>query len=388
MQFFIKARMIYSKKILLCFGTRPEAIKMAPLYHEIKKNNISVKVCVTAQHRELLDQVLDFFEIKPDYDLNLMEPNQSLNTLSTKILSKMDKVFSDAKPDLVLVHGDTTTTSMVALAAFHLGIKIGHIEAGLRTYDKQHPFPEEMNRQLTSRLADFHFTPTDNASQNLLNEGVLMESVFQTGNTVIDALFMAVEKVSKADFFHQEIEDLKKRLSKNKKLILVTGHRRENFGTGIKNICDALLTISERDDVEIVYPVHLNPNVQDVVYKELEKKDNISLIPPVSYPTFVWLMQQSFLIITDSGGIQEEAPSIGKPLLVTRNISERPEGVAAGFSELVGTDQQKIIDRVNYLLDNFTGFNQSINPYGDGKASRKIVEHLLKFNRNADTYSS
>lgn len=364
-------------KILLCFGTRPEAIKMAPLHHELQKSNFEVKVCVTAQHREMLDQVLDFFEIVPDYDLDLMQPNQTLNRLSASILFNIDEVLKDAQPDLVLVHGDTTTSIMVALAAFHLGIKVGHIEAGLRTYNKQAPFPEEINRQITSRIVDFHFTPTQAATQNLLNEGIHPKNIVGTGNTVIDALLWTIDKIGDVHYVHPEIERLKKCIPLNKKIVLVTGHRRENFGEGLKNLCEALLTVSERDDITIIYPVHLNPNVKDTVHGKLANTSNIYLIPPVSYPAFVWLMQQSFLIVTDSGGIQEEAPSIGKPVLVTRTVSERPEGVQAGFSILVGTDRQKIIDSIHSILDDFTSFDGRQNPYGAGDASQKIVTFLL-----------
>lgn len=363
-------------KILLCFGTRPEAIKMAPLYHELKENNFEVKVCVTAQHREMLDQVLAFFDIIPDYDLDLMQPNQTLNNLSALILSKMDKVLLEVKPDLVFVHGDTTTSSMVALASYHLGIKIAHVEAGLRTYNKHSPFPEEINRQLTGRLADLHFTPTNEATSNLLKEGISSSVIIQTGNTVIDALFWTIDKITKENFKHPEIEELKTIIPADKKLVLVTGHRRENFGTGMQNLCEALLTVSERDDVIIIYPVHLNPNVKDTVNELLGDKKNIQLIKPVSYPAFVWLMQQSFLIVSDSGGIQEEAPSLGKPVLVTRNTSERPEGVLAGFSKLVGTDKEKIKDVIKDLLDNFKGFDNKSNPYGNGNASKNIISFL------------
>lgn len=370
--------MAYSQKILLCFGTRPEAIKMAPVYHELQQSNFEVKVCVTAQHREMLDQVLDFFEIVPAYDLDLMQATQTLNSLSAKILFKMDEVLSIEKPDLVLVHGDTTTSSMVALAAFHLGIKVGHIEAGLRTYNKQAPFPEEVNRQLTSRIADIHFTPTQQATQNLLQEGISTNCIVETGNTVIDALFWTLQKTGKPDFLHPEIEMLKSIIPINKKIVLVTGHRRENFGEGFENLCEALLKVSEKEEVVIVFPVHLNPNVKAVVYELLSNKENIKLIPPVSYPAFVWLMQQSYLIVSDSGGVQEEAPSLGKPVLVTRKVSERPEGVAAGFSTLVGTDQNTITTAIDAVLDNFIGFENSINPYGNGTASTQIVNYLKK----------
>jgi len=368
--------MTHSKKIFLCFGTRPEAIKMAPLYHALKKSKFEIKVCVTAQHREMLDQVLDFFEIVPDYDLDLMQANQSLNGLSAKILSTIDEVLAIEKPDLVLVHGDTTTSSMVALAAFHLGIKVGHVEAGLRTHNKQAPFPEEINRQITSRIADIHFTPTLQASQNLLNEGISQNSIVETGNTVIDALFWTTNKIAQPHFLHSEIENLKKTIPTDRKLVLVTGHRRENFGAGFKNLCEALLSISEREDVVIVYPVHLNPNVKDVVYELLSNKANIHLITPVSYPAFVWLMQESYLIVTDSGGVQEEAPSLGKPVIVTRTVSERPEGVIAGFSTLVGTDTAIITNAIQTILNNFIGFDNPMNPYGDGHASKRIVEYL------------
>lgn len=363
-------------KILLCFGTRPEAIKMATLYHELQKSSCEVKVCVTAQHREMLDQVLNFFEIVPHYDLDLMQPNQSLNELSGRIIQKMDVVLSSETFDWVLVHGDTTTSSMVALAAFHRGIKVGHVEAGLRTYNKQAPFPEEINRQITSRIADVHFTPTPHATKNLLNEGIPIKDIVETGNTVIDALFWTINKIEKESYTYPEIEELKRIIPADKKIVLVTGHRRENFGEGFQNLCEALLKVSERDDVVIVYPVHLNPNVKDVVFELLSNKKNIELIAPVSYPAFVWLMQQSFLIVSDSGGIQEEAPSLGKPVLVTRTVSERPEGVAAGFSTLVGTDKNKIINGIQDVLDNFAGFENPINPYGDGTASKQIVDYL------------
>jgi UDP-N-acetylglucosamine 2-epimerase (non-hydrolysing) len=376
--------MTNSKKILLCFGTRPEAIKMAPVYHalcqselvEDQQNNFDVKVCVTAQHREMLDQVLDFFEIVPDYDLDLMQANQTLNSLSAKILLKIDEILSIENPDLILVHGDTTTSSIVALAAFHKGIQVGHIEAGLRTYNKRAPFPEEVNRQITTRIADIHFTPTKQAAQNLLQEGISINCIVETGNTVIDALFWTLQKIEKPHFLHPEIEMLKSTIPMNKKIILVTGHRRENFGAGFQNLCEALLKISEREDVTIVYPVHLNPNVKEVVFELLSGKNNINLIAPVSYPAFVWLMQQSYLIVTDSGGIQEEAPSLGKPVLVTREVSERPEGVEVGFSTLVGTNKKTIIMAIENLLNNFQGFEKKTNPYGKGTASIQIVDYL------------
>lgn len=365
-------------KILLCFGTRPEAIKMAPLYHELKKHLFfEVKVCVTAQHREMLDQVLAFFEVLTDYDLDLMQPNQTLNGLSARILKGMDSVFAHYLPNLVLVHGDTTTSSIVALAAFHHSIKVAHIEAGLRTYNKQAPFPEEMNRQLTSRIADFHFVPTSDASQNLVQEHIAPAAIFTVGNTVIDALFWATHKIEKG-YINESITALKTRIGLNKKLILVTGHRRENFGEGFLDLCKALLKLSEREDVVIVYPVHLNPHVQEPVHQLLSGKTNIHLIAPAEYPVFIWLMQRSFLIISDSGGVQEEAPSLGKPVLVTRNVTERAEGVAQGFSVLVGTDPQKIVMEASKLLDHFNRFESLENPYGDGNACERIAQILME----------
>ena len=365
-------------KILLCFGTRPEAIKMAPLFHELRKQMFDVKVCVTAQHREMLDQVLDFFDITPDYDLDLMQPNQTLNSLSAAILIKIDEVLFKEKPDLVLVHGDTTTSVIVSLAAFHLGIKIGHIEAGLRTNNKFSPFPEELNRQMVSRIADVHFTPTLLATQNLLQEGIARNAIVEVGNTVIDALFWALNKIDDESYIQRDITIIRDNIPLNKKMILVTGHRRESFGEGFENLCDALLTTAERDDVIIVYPVHLNPKVKQVVYEKLSNRDNIYLIHPVSYPAFVWLMRQSALIVTDSGGIQEEAPSLGKKVLITREHSERPEGIEAGFSILVGTNKEKIVTTINTTLDNFEELNNVNNPYGNGDSAQKIVSYLLR----------
>ncbi|WP_366184796.1 UDP-N-acetylglucosamine 2-epimerase (non-hydrolyzing) [Flavobacterium ovatum] len=365
-------------KILLCFGTRPEAIKMAILIHTLKKQkDFKVVVCVTAQHREMLDQVLDFFELVPDYDLNLMQPNQTLNTLSAAILSKMDNVLKEVKPDLVLVHGDTTTSSIVALSAFHLGIKVGHVEAGLRSYNKRAPFPEEINRQFTSKIADIHFAPTKGAMQNLLDEGIQLNNIVHTGNTVIDALLWTIEKIKQKGFCNREIVLLKKMIPLDKKIILVTGHRRENYGLGFSNVCDSLLTIAKRDDVRIVYPVHLNPNVKGIVNEKLANQKNVYLISPVTYPAFVWLMMQSFLIVTDSGGIQEEAPTLGKPVLITRDISERPEGLDAGFSTIVGTNQLDIEKQIIHHLEEFNGFGNIQNPYGTGIASKVIVDFLL-----------
>ncbi len=363
-------------KIILCFGTRPEAIKMAPLYHQLKSTAyFEVKLCVTAQHRKMLDQVLDFFEMVPDYDLNLMKPNQTLNSLSANILAEIDFVLVNEKPDVVLVHGDTTTSSMVALAAFHRGIKVGHVEAGLRTYNKNAPFPEELNRQLTGRIADFHFAPTSLAKSNLLKESIAEKDIIVTGNTVIDALLWTKNKLE-SGFVNTEIENLQFLL--NKKFVLVTGHRRESFGEGFISFCEALLEIVHYDtEVQIVFPVHLNPNVQEPVYKLLGHNKNIHLLQPVDYPVIVWLLNHCSLIISDSGGIQEEAPTFKKHILVTREVSERPEGVEKGFSTLVGTQKDLIVQKANYYLKN--GFNPtSENPYGDGLASQKISEYLEK----------
>lgn len=370
------------RKILIVFGTRPEAIKMAPVVKSIlANNNFATKVCVTSQHRQMLDQVLDFFKITPDYDLDLMKPNQSLNELSSRILSKMDRVLNDFKPDLVLVHGDTTTSSMVALAAFHKQIKIGHVEAGLRTYDKTAPFPEEINRQITGRLADLHFSPTQTSADNLIiNEKVKKENVFITGNTVIDALLWGIKNI---DETRSEIVNLKQQINTNKKLILITGHRRENFGNKFEEFCEAILELAKRDDVQLIYPVHLNPNVQDVVYKMLSKNKNIILINPLDYEVFIWLMNQSYFIITDSGGIQEEAPSLGKPVLVTREVTERQEAIETGVVKLVGTNYDIIVKESKTLLDDETAYKnmcKSINPYGDGNASNKILEVLSNIN--------
>lgn len=370
------------KKILIVFGTRPEAIKMAPLIQEFMKNGDSfeTRICVTAQHRQMLDQVLDFFEIYPDYDLNLMKPNQTLNSIWADILVEMKPILDEYQPDWVLVHGDTATSSAVALAAYFSQCKVGHVEAGLRTFNKWSPFPEEMNRQLTGRLADMHFAPTWQAQQNLLNEAVEQTDIVVTGNTVIDALKSSVAKVNSGYYANDEIEVLKKKLDISKEWILVTGHRRENFGQGFIDICHALKEISaRRPDVQIIYPVHLNPHVQQPVKEILSGIENICLISPLSYPSFVWLMDKAKIIITDSGGIQEEAPSLGKPVLVMRETTERPEAVAAGTVILVGTDRSKIVGETLQLLDDslyYTSMSRIENPYGDGHACPKIVEFL------------
>lgn len=367
------------KKNLIVFGTRPEAIKMAPLVNAFKKDSFfETKVCVTAQHREMLDQVLDFFNIVPDYDLDLMKPNQNLYSLTADIITEMKVVLEDFCPDYVYVHGDTTTTMAASIAAFYSGAQICHIEAGLRTHNKRSPFPEEINRQVTGRITDYHFAPTDASKDNLLAENVSSDSILITGNTVIDALFDSSQRVQHLD--NQEINHLKQLVDPQKKLILVTGHRRENHGQGFINICEALKTIAlKNSDVQIIYPVHLNPNVKKPVYEILSNISNIHLIEPLAYPAFVWLMNESYLIITDSGGVQEEAPSLGKPVLVMRDTTERPEAVAAGTVILVGTDSSKIVTEAESLLNDtirYQSMSALHNPYGDGKACERIVNYI------------
>lgn len=369
------------KKNLIIFGTRPEAIKMAPLIRALQNSKeFETKVCVTAQHREMLDQVLDFFEIKPDYDLNLMRDNQNLYSLTADIIKELQFVLEDFRPDFVFVHGDTSTSTVSALAAFYAGAKICHVEAGLRTFNKRSPFPEEMNRQLTGRLADYHFAPTQQSYENLVLENIEKEKILVTGNTVIDALLESATKVQNIE--NDEIEYLKTIVDKQRKVILVTGHRRENHGQGFVNICEALKQIAlQHKDVQIIYPVHLNPNVKNVVHKLLANVSNIHLIVPLAYPAFVWLMTQSYLIITDSGGVQEEAPSLGKPVLVMRDITERPEAVAAGTVILVGTNKNKIVQEANNLLSDknfYESMSKLHNPYGDGNASKRIVDFISK----------
>lgn len=363
-------------RLLFIFGTRPEAIKLAPLILLAKEQPdiFEVKVCVTAQHREMLDQVLDFFEIKPDYDLNLMKENQNLSSLSAEILSALNPVFEDFSPDLVFVQGDTTTAFIGALSAFYHQCKVAHVEAGLRTYNKNEPFPEEINRQLCTKLADYHFAPTEAAKSNLLKEGVLESSIMVTGNTVIDALFMASKKV--------DISQNRFDLDDSKKMILVTLHRRENLGDKLEDICSALLELSNRDDVEIIFPVHLNPKVRKIVFGMLDGKPNIKLIDPASYPDFIYMMMKSYLIITDSGGIQEEAPSLNKPVLVTREVTERQEAVEAGTVLLVGTQKQNILDAALNLLDSPSEYQKMIsraNPYGDGSASGVVLGRVVSY---------
>lgn len=373
------------KKILLIFGTRPEAIKMAPLVKEFEKHDkIEMKVCITAQHRQMLDQVMEIFQITPDFDLDIMSPNQDLYDITSKILLGLKNVFSEYKPDVVFVHGDTTTSFVSSLAAFYQHIKIAHVEAGLRTYNLQSPWPEELNRQLTDRICDYYFAPTEVSKNNLLKENIPENKIYVTGNTVIDALLLAREKIETSSDIKSKIEnglsDCGYTLS-NRKFILVTGHRRENFGDGFLNICKALKEIAEANmDIDIVYPVHLNPNVQKPVYELLSDLQNVFLIKPLDYLPFVMLMEQSYIILTDSGGVQEEAPSLGKPVLVMRDTTERPEAVEAGTVKLVGTDYQSIISNVTKLLNNkdeYMKMAETKNPYGDGTASKKIVQAFL-----------
>jgi UDP-N-acetylglucosamine 2-epimerase (non-hydrolysing) len=372
------------KKNLIIFGTRPEAIKMAPLVKTFLQypSKFETRVCITAQHREMLDQVLEFFSITPDYDLDLMKPNQNLYSLTSDIITSLKPVLEDFNPDFVYVHGDTTTTMAAGIAAFYSGAKVCHIEAGLRTFNKRSPFPEEINRSIASSVSDYHFAPTLVSRENLLNENVKSENILVTGNTVIDALNYSSKIINSDNFKNNEIERLKMIVDNEKRLILVTGHRRENHGQGFINICLALKQIAlTHKDVQIIYPVHLNPNVQKPVYELLGKVDNIKLIKPLSYPAFVWLMNASYLIITDSGGVQEEAPSLGKPVLVMRDTTERPEALAAGTVLLVGTDTNKIISEVEILLTDkksYDTMSRLHNPYGDGKACKSIVDFILK----------
>jgi UDP-N-acetylglucosamine 2-epimerase (non-hydrolysing) len=369
------------KTNLIVFGTRPEAIKMAPLVKAfLADTSFNTKVCVTAQHREMLDQVLGFFEIIPDYDLNVMKPNQNLYGLTATIIEGMKPVLEEVQPDYVYVHGDTTTSMAVGISAFYSGAKVCHVEAGLRTFDRKYPFPEEFNRQLTGKIADYHFAPTVLSQSNLLQENTSKENILVTGNTVIDALLFGIEKVNSDHFIDSEIENIKEILDFNNKIILVTGHRRENHGQGLLNICTALKTIAQNNpDVQIIYPVHLNPNVEKPVYELLSGITNIVLVKPLAYAAFIWLMEKSYLIITDSGGIQEEAPSLGKPVLVTRDTTERPEAVEEGTVLLVGTNTQKIIEETQKLLSD-TKYYKSLsmlhNPYGDGKATARIVNYI------------
>ena len=370
-------------KILTVFGTRPEAIKMAPVVHALRKK-VDVKVCVTAQHRQMLDQVLTLFEITPDYDLDIMKPGQDLFDVTSKVLLGIKKILQSENPDIVLVHGDTTTSIAVAMAAFYLRIPVGHVEAGLRTYDINSPFPEEFNRQLTSIITELHFAPTEIARQNLLDERVPDSQIFVTGNTVIDALLSMVEKARAINFSDSILEEapfLKQAKADIPRILLVTGHRRENFGQGFEEICHALYDIASKNpDIKIIYPVHLNPNVREPVNRILSNIDNVYLVEPMEYLTFIKLMDLSYLILTDSGGIQEEAPSLGKPVLVMRDATERPEAVEAGTVKLVGTNKKTIVAMVNQLLENkelYTKMSRAHNPYGDGNASHAICDILV-----------
>ena len=372
------------KKILLVFGTRPEAIKMAPLVKTFEKESlIESKVCVTAQHREMLDQVLEMFDIAPDYDLNLMKPGQDLYDITSYVLLGLKNVLEEFQPDIVLVHGDTTTTSATSLATFYKKIKIGHIEAGLRTGDIYSPWPEEANRQITGVLANYHFAPTLTSKNNLIKENKNPINIIVTGNTVIDALFLALEKIdTDINLKTKIVESINSqyKLKDDKKFILVTGHRRENFGQGFIHICEALKILAiNNPNIDIVYPVHLNPNVQKPVNNILSGISNIYLIKPLQYEEFVYMMNRSYLIITDSGGVQEEAPSLGKPVLVMRDTTERPEAVKAGTVKLVGTNKETIVKEAQKLLDNkdeYDKMSKAHNPYGDGKACEKIVKFL------------
>lgn len=373
------------KKILIVFGTRPEAIKMAPLVKEFQKdtNNFETKVCVTAQHRQMLDQVLEIFDIKPDYDLNIMKPGQDLYDITSNVLIGMKSVLNDFEPDVVLVHGDTTTTLSASLAAFYAKIKVGHVEAGLRTNDIYSPWPEEGNRQLTGILANYHFAPTQQSEENLLKEGKKQQDIYVTGNTVIDALMYVLQRIENQPTLKEKIKSKiskQYQLDEERKIILVTGHRRENFGQGFINICEGLKELAKNNpDIDIVYPVHLNPNVQKPVNEILSDLTNVYLIDPLQYEEFIYMMNESYFIVTDSGGIQEEAPSLGKPVLVMRDTTERPEAVEAGTVRLVGTNKNTLIKEAQKLIDSkieYEKMAKAHNPYGDGRACARIVKNL------------
>jgi UDP-N-acetylglucosamine 2-epimerase (non-hydrolysing) len=365
-------------KILFVFGTRPEAIKMAPLVKEFKKSSaLEVKVCVTAQHRQMLDQVLQLFDIQPDFDLNLMRPGQSLTQLTCNILQGMEGVFAQYKPDWVLVHGDTSTTLATSLAAYYQQVRVAHVEAGLRTHNLYSPWPEEANRQITGRLAGLHFAPTEQARINLLSEGVESKNIHVTGNTVIDALLAVSRRLDEDAVLQRTFASQFSFLESGKRLVLVTGHRRENFGAGFESMCQALFEIATDPSLQIVYPVHLNPRVQEPVNRLLGDVNNVHLIAPLDYLPFVYLMKRSHLILTDSGGVQEEAPSLGKPVLVMRDTTERPEAVAAGTVKLVGTDRHAIVNATRELLQDDVAYEtmaRAHNPYGDGLACERIAQ--------------
>ncbi|MDA8712182.1 UDP-N-acetylglucosamine 2-epimerase (non-hydrolyzing) [Alphaproteobacteria bacterium] len=374
--------------ILIVFGTRPEAIKMAPLVKALKARSdlFDTKICVTAQHRDMLDQVLDLFEIVPDYDLNLMQPGQTLTGLTTRVLEGIQSVLAEARPDLVFVHGDTTTSSATALASFYARTDVAHIEAGLRTHNLHSPWPEEANRQITGRLTKWHFSPTPQAKDNLLAENIVAEQICVTGNTVVDALFMARDQITADPAREARLSDIIAETGfaydAARRIILVTAHRRENFGDGFQNICGALSDLaSTYPDCDIVYPVHLNPNVQKPVHDLLGQKQNIHLIAPLDYEPFIWLMDKAHIVLTDSGGIQEEAPSLGKPVLVMRDTTERPEALAAGTVKLVGTDRDMIMRETARLLDDGAHYEEMArahNPYGDGEACARIISFLTE----------
>lgn len=381
------------KTIMLVFGTRPEAIKMAPLIKEFQKHPecFETIVCVTGQHREMLDQVLHIFEIKPDYDLNIMKQGQDLYDVTARVLTGMRDVLKDARPDMVLVHGDTTTSTATALAAFYQQIPVGHVEAGLRTHNIYSPWPEEMNRQITGRIATYHFAPTPLSRQNLLVEGVKEDQITVTGNTVIDALYMVVDKIKQDKDLDAELEVLLKnagydvnRLAVGKKLVLITGHRRENFGDGFIHMCTAIKDLTKKyPDVDFVYPMHLNPNVRKPIHEvfgeDLSNLGNMFFIEPLEYLSFVYLMEKSTIVLTDSGGIQEEAPGLGKPVLVMRDTTERPEALEAGTVKLVGTNYERIVREVSALIEKqeyYDRMSKAVNPYGDGKACKRIIETL------------
>ena len=384
------------KKIMLVFGTRPEAIKMAPLVKEFQKHpeTFQTIVCVTGQHREMLDQVLHLFGIKPDYDLNIMKQGQDLYDVTSRVLLGMRDVLKEANPDGVLVHGDTTTSTASALAAFYQQIPVGHVEAGLRTHDIYSPWPEEMNRLITGRIATYHFSPTALSKQNLLDEGINEEAITVTGNTVIDALYMVVDKIKSDKQLGEELETLLResgydvnRLNGTRKLVLITGHRRENFGEGFISMCRAIKALTEKyPNVDFVYPMHLNPNVRKPIHEvfgeDLSDLDNMFFIEPLEYLSFVYLMEKSTIVLTDSGGIQEEAPGLGKPVLVMRDTTERPEALEAGTVKLVGTDYDKIVNEVSALLDDmdyYDRMSKAVNPYGDGLACHRICNSLNSF---------
>lgn len=376
------------KKILIVFGTRPEAIKMASVVNEVKKNPfLECKVCVTGQHREMLDQVLDVFDIIPDYDLNIMKSGQTLGDITSEILIKIKPYLDKFQPDIVIVHGDTATTFAVSLAAYYNKVAVGHVEAGLRTGNIYSPWPEEANRKLTSVLTQYHFAPTQQSKVNLINEGYPGNKIFVTGNTVIDALLIARDKINSDPSIVNTMHERLPFLSQNKKIILVTGHRRESFGAGFENICEALAALSKQhDDIHIVYPVHMNPQVREPVNRILSGINNVSLIEPQQYLPFIFLMSKAYLILTDSGGIQEEAPSLGVPVLVMRETTERPEAVDAGTVKLIGTDRDKIIENVNELLsckESYQKMSHAHNPYGNGCSSQRIVSILLNSDLDA-----